>query len=107
MSGLNRTGPRGMGPMTGGSRGLCHPRGSRPDYRGCEFGFRGASSVRPYIGRGWGGSPRCWSPGITGGAAVPNMSREWEIDALKSQAHAMREQLEQLEARMKQLGNED
>ena len=41
-----------------------------------------------------------------GGTAAPNMSREQEIDVLKSQAHAMREQLEQLEARMEQLDNE-
>jgi len=41
-----------------------------------------------------------------GGTAEPNISREQEIDVLKSQANAMREQLEQLEARMKQMGNE-
>jgi len=106
MPGFDRTGPRGMGPMTGGGRGLCNPRSIRPEYLGYGFGFRGASPAWPYIGRGRGGLPRCWSPGIMGGTAAPNMSREQEIDVLKSQANAMREQLEQLEARMKQLGNE-
>jgi hypothetical protein len=27
MPGLDRTGPAGMGPMTGGARGLCNPYG--------------------------------------------------------------------------------
>jgi len=106
MPGFDRTGPRGMGPMTGGGRGLCNPRGIRTAYQGGGFSFRGASPAWPYVGRGRGGLPRCWYPGIMGGTAAPNMSREQEIDVLKSQANAMREQLEQLEARMKQLGNE-
>ena len=106
MPGFNRTGPHGMGPMTGGGRGLCNPRGIRPDYLGYGFGFRGASPSWPYVGRGRGGLPRCWYPGITGEMAAPSMSREQELDMLKNQAQAMREQLEQLEARMKQLDNE-
>jgi len=106
MPGLNRTGPRGMGPMTGGGRGLCNPGGIRPDNQGYGFGFRGASPAWPYVGRGRGGLPRCWSPGLMEGTAEPNISREQEFDILKDQAHAMREQLEQLEARMKQMGNE-
>lgn len=33
MPGLDRTGPSGRGPMTGGARGLCNPYGSpREDY---------------------------------------------------------------------------
>lgn len=106
MPGFDRTGPRSMGPMTGGGRGLCNPRGTRPDYLGYGFGFRGASPAWPYVGRGRGGLPRCWSPGLMEGTAEPNISREHELDILKDQAHAMREQLEQLEARMKQMGNE-
>ncbi|MFC1965262.1 DUF5320 domain-containing protein [Chloroflexota bacterium] len=106
MQGFNRTGPRGMGPMTGGGRGFCNTRGARTAYQGYGFGFRSASPAWPYIGRGRGGLSRCWYPGIMGGTAAPNMSSEQEIDMLKSQAHAMREHLEQLEARIKQLGNQ-
>ena len=73
---------------------------------GRGFGFRGASPAWPYVGRGRGGLPRCWYPGIMGGTAKPNIGREQELDMLKNQAQAMREQLEQLEARMKQLDNE-
>ena len=106
MSGFDRTGPRGMGPMTGGGRGLCSPQGIRPDCLGYGFGFRGASLSWPYAGRGRGGLPRCWSPSLMGGTTASNTSREQEIDVLKNQAQAMREQLEQLEARTKQLSNE-
>lgn len=31
---------------------------------GGGFGFRGASPPWPYIGRGRGGLPRCWYPGL-------------------------------------------
>ncbi len=41
-----------------------------------------------------------------GETTAPNIGREQELDMLQNQAQAMREQLEQLEARMKQLGNE-
>lgn len=106
MPGFDRTGPRGMGPMTGGARGLCNPRGISTGYLGYGFDFRGASPDWPYIGRGRGGLPRCWYPGLKGGTSAPNVSREQELDMLKSQADAMREQLEKLETRMKQMADE-
>ena len=31
---------------------------------GRGFGFRGASPPWPYVGRGRGGLPRCWHPGV-------------------------------------------
>jgi hypothetical protein len=58
MPGFNGTGPRGMGPMTGGGRGYC---------------------------------------------VVPLSVPETELDFLKNQAKALREQLEQIEARIKEL----
>ena len=73
---------------------------------GRGFGFRGSSPPWPYVGRGRGGLPRCQYPGLAGGTAFPTMNREQELGVLKSQAQAMREQLEQLEARIKQLGKE-
>ncbi len=104
MPGFDRTGPRGMGSMTGGGRGLCNPRGIRPDYPGYGFGFRGASPAWPYVGRGRGGLPRCWYSGLMGGTAAPNISREQELDMLKNQAQEIRGQLEEIEARIQQLG---
>ena len=84
---------------------------------GMGFGFRGSSPPWPYVGRGRGGLPRCgyflggaagalaaWpyqQPGIT-----PSASKEQELDFLKNQAEAIKEQLEQTEARIQQLGSE-
>ena len=79
MPGLDGTGPRGMGPMTGGARGRCNPNfagaegypygvyggGSPYGYGrgrgggfGRGFGFRGYSPPWPYVGLGRGGLPR-------------------------------------------------
>ena len=60
MSGFDGTGPRGMGPMTGGSRGYC---------------------------------------------VIPLNIPETELDSLKSQAHDLKAQLEQIEARIENLRN--
>src|SRR4030042_1008031 len=73
---------------------------------GYGFGFRGSSPPWPYAGRGRGGLPRCWSPGLMGGTSASNMNHEQELEMLKSHAQTMREQLEQLENRMKELGKE-
>ena len=105
MPGFDRTGPRGMGPMTGGGRGLCGTRGGRTgEYRG--FGFRGFSPPWPYIGRGRGGYARCWSPGFYGTPVYLYPGREQDIEDLKSQAEAMREQLAQVEDRIKQMSSD-
>ena len=78
---------------------------------GRGFGFRGSSPPWPYIGRGRGGLPRCWHPGL-GGAAVPYAApapywtaptREEELGFLKSQAEATKRQLEDIERRIREL----
>ena len=91
---------------------------------GYRFGFRGVSPPWPYVGRGRGGFPRCWYPGAAitpvdapafyggypawaPGPYSPQMTKEQELDFLKSQAQAMRRQLEQMEVRVQQLGSED
>jgi hypothetical protein len=38
MPGFDGTGPRGMGPMTGGGRGFCSPYGARVAWR--PYGVR-------------------------------------------------------------------
>ena len=58
MPGFDGTGPRGMGPMTGGSRGYC---------------------------------------------VIPLNIPETELDSLKNQSHALKAQLEQIEARIENL----
>ncbi len=97
---------------------------------GRGFGFRGSSPPWPYIGRGRGGLPRCgyffagaaappdWSypqapypyyraqptPGYT--SLATSMSKEEELSYLKSQAEAIKDELEQIDARARELESE-
>ena len=92
MPGFDGMGPRGVGPMTGGGRGFCSPWGLGRGY--------GSTQIVPY--------PRAsqWA-GITGATSyAPRMSRSEELDFLKNRTQAMKEQLEQIEARVQQLGSE-
>jgi len=93
MPGFDGTGPRGMGPMTGGGRGFCNPWGMR-------------ATPRPYgrfQGMGYGSQYYGASQAVPN--AAPQMNREQDLDSLKNQAQAMRSQLEQLESRIQQLGS--
>jgi hypothetical protein len=105
MPGLDRTGPEGMGPMTGGARGLCNPHGVRTGYAGYGFGFRGTSPAWPYVGRGRGGLPRCWYPGVSGRwpAHAMQPAPGEELDFLKEQSSAMKREMEVIERRIQEL----
>ena len=80
---------------------------------GRGLGFRGTSPQWPYIGRGRGGLPRCWHPGLLGRAAlytapgaVPygtGPTSDEELGPLKNQADVMKRQLEDVERRIKEL----
>ncbi len=91
---------------------------------GWGFGFRGASPPWPYVGIGRGGLPRCgyflsgagapvpwpYRPSFYGPPAAPGytpfapqMSREEELDYLRNQAEVVKEQLGQVESRMRDL----
>ncbi len=115
MPGLDGTGPRGMGPMTGGGWGFCSPWGYGRGFsrgfglgRGYRFGWR-----MPYGGAGqwWGYEPPYGYPYAGGapygyggaGPYAPQMTKEEELDLLKNQAQEARGQLEQIEARIKDL----
>ena len=70
MPGFDGTGPRGMGPMTGGGRGYCNPYASAYGLR-TGYGFRpgyGASFGRPFWGGGGFGRGRGYR---AAGYAVP------------------------------------
>ena len=93
MPGFDGTGPRGMGPMTGGGRGFCSPWGIGAAYRG--YGMpSGTGYGYPYYGQ-----PA--TPGVA--PFAPQVTREQELDFLKSQAQAVKGQLEQIESRMREL----
>ena len=86
-------------------------RGGGNMYYRYGFGFRGASPPWPYVGRGRGGLPRCWYPGL-GGATVPYAApapywtaptHEQELGFLKTQAEATKRQLEDIERRIQEL----
>jgi len=66
MPGFDGTGPRGMGPMTGGGRGFCNPRGI-----GAAFRSYGVSPRRGYGYQSYGVGP------VTPGAVpfAPQMTR--------------------------------
>jgi hypothetical protein len=77
---------------------------------GSGFGFRGSSPPWPYVGRGRGGLPRCAYPGLTSSipftAGLPytgQMNREEELALLKSQAEAIKKELDQVKARISEL----
>ena len=93
MPGLDGTGPMGMGPMTGGGRGFCSPWGVAAGRR--MYGYpRRMPYAYPYYGT-YGFGP-----------FVPRIPREQELDFLKSEAQAMRDELKELETRIEQLSKE-
>jgi len=97
MPGFDGTGPRGMGPMTGGGRGFCGSRGFGAAYR--PYGaFPGRGYDYPSYSTGWGN--RYAAP------FTPQMNRDQELGFLKEQAQAMKSQLEQIESRIQQLGSD-
>ncbi len=91
MPGFDGTGPNGMGPMTGGARGFCSPRGV---------------GVRNYAFPRWTPShyPRYGIYGFS--PFVPRMSREQELEFLKGQAGVLKNELNQLEAEIGKLSAE-
>jgi len=104
MPGFDGTGPRGMGPMTGGGRGFCSPWGIGAALRG--YGVSPAVGYGyPYYGGAGASYPFYGMPTSAPVATpfAPQMTREQELDFLKNQANAMKSQLEQIEARMREL----
>ena len=109
MPGYDGTGPQGMGPMTGGARGMCNPaaagytvgygwgrgmaysRGARGGFgpgRGLRRGFRGGGAPA-------GDFPRYFGP--------PRCSEETELTMLKSQATAVKSTLDEINRRIDEL----
>jgi len=112
----NRTGPEGMGPMTGRGLGYCAGYGA-PGYVNPAPGFG------PGRGRGrggWGGGGRGWRHGYyaTGlplgaryspppawayGPYGPPVTEEVETELLRNQAQALKRQLEAIAERLEEL----
>lgn len=90
MPGFDGTGPRGMGPMTGGGRGFCSP-----------FGMRNV--WQPYRTRYW--EPQEFPDYRAYGFQhfTPRINREQEIEYLKNEAEALRNELKELEKEIEEL----
>jgi len=95
---FDRTGPAGMGPMTGWGRGLCGASGGRRA-SGAGFGWGGR-------GRGWRHSAGFseWGRGRFGGPYYgPSYARQDEMAALKEEAASLKEELTAVEQRLSEL----
>lgn len=93
MPGLDRTGPGGMGSMTGGGKGLCNPLSIRARSYGLRrgYGFRGRI-VYP-----------CGYPFPESNPYIPQPTREEELSMLREQSRAIKDQLDQIELRIKEI----
>jgi hypothetical protein len=107
MPGYDGTGPEGMGPMTGGGRGLCAVPGSEGCLRpgiGRFFGRGGGRGRRNmYYATGLTGWQRAGNPAYAGGYpyAAPTVQEGREI--LKSEAEALKRELEDVQRRIETL----
>lgn len=87
---------------------------------GRGFGFRGWSPGWPYVGRGRGGLPRCWAygpypygadfglgySGPTPWTGPPSMPPEDEKQMLQDQVAFLKDQMDQISKRIKELEKE-
>jgi len=117
MPGFDGTGPRGMGPRTGGGFGFCPPVAGPAYVPGGFFRGAGRGGVPWGGGRGraWGGG-RGWGWRVAYGGFVPPYwgapapaawTPEQELDSMKAQAAAMEQELEAIRQRIGDLEAED
>ena len=113
MPGLDRTGPMGAGPMTGGGFGRCNPRNRTSGWRsfGPGRGGRGSGQGRGY-GRGFGRrgarfEDQGWYGPTYGFYPGPYaVNRNDEIGMLREQAEMMKDELNAINKRIEELGSE-
>ena len=105
----DRSGPMGMGPMTGRGAGFCagnnQPGAMTPGWgygRGRGFGRGFGRGRGPGFGPFWRGGAGQYGYGYAPGPA-PAMSPEQEKSMLQQEAHSMRDALASLEQRIADL----
>ena len=119
----DRTGPAGMGPMTGRAAGFCAGY-SVPGYANPIPGAGGAFGRGFGRGGGWGWRNMYYATGLTGwrraaypypvysppvpyGARVaPAMTKQQEVDILKSQAEYLENSLKEIRERLSEIESE-
>jgi len=115
MPGMDGTGPMGMGPMTGGGRGLCNPLWA--GYWGAGnpwFRYRGYSpwpayGYRPYpggMGAAWG-QPSPVGPWYGSTGSGYGASPGQELEFLKNQAAMLQQQMDQILNRIGEIEKEE
>lgn len=109
MPGFDGTGPMGAGPMTGGGRGYCSPYGRAYGRRAFGGGFGrgfGAGFGRGY-GRGFGWRGAYPAQGAWYGSplygAPYQMNPDEEVNMLKGEAQAMKNELDAINKRIEEL----
>ena len=109
MPGFDKTGPQGMGSMTGGGRGYCAmPAGKwfigrgRASCFGRSFNAFGRGRAGPGLGRrAFDGCADAGSPGST--LLAPLMTEEQELAGLRQQAKHIQGELEQIQRRISEM----
>ena len=114
MPGFDRTGPMGMGPMTGGARGECNPYSGSIGRRGFDPGSgrgRGRGGGRPRTFRATG--QHGWNRSVSAGpwswdALSPApYTREQEMAFLKDRVEALKQELSSIDSRLQDLDFEE
>ena len=116
MPGLDGTGPRGMGPMTGGGRGFCNPGGMGGGWgrgigggrgmgwgRGISYAPYARPAAAPFYGGGY--APQTGA-GLWASPYGPQMTKEEELNLLRDQAQMLGEQLQGIQKRVEELEKE-
>jgi hypothetical protein len=107
MPGLDGTGPRGMGPMTGGGRGFCSPWGigaARRAGMGRQFPpgrYSPYAYPEPMPYYGYAPEPPWFNPGAN--PYAPQMTGQDELGFLRNQAQMLGQQLEQIQQRLQEM----
>lgn len=111
MPGFDRTGPLGLGPRTGGGFGLCTGFVGRGAPLASRFGLEPGAFGCGLTNRGRGFRHRYYATGIPlsayAGATGPVPQTAEETAALQAQADRLREMLDAIEKRLKELRTEE
>jgi len=121
MPGGDRTGPMGMGPMTGRAAGFCvgnpvpgymNPVGGR-GYGGRGRGFWGRGGGRGWRNwfnatgfPGWARTGQPVSADVSNNPNIPKLGPEQELAGLKQQAKYLEDSIEGIRKRIEQLETE-
>lgn len=104
MPGFDRTGPTGMGSMTGGARGLCNPERITQPHLMTAGGYgRGRGYRNMYWATGLPGWRRSNLAGFRGMPSGASYAPEQELDLLKHQTNTLKAELDVINTRIQEI----